>query len=300
MTTTLNRYIEDIKNGLRVHDDSQREVVRELQTHIEDRLQELKATGLNDEEAARKCLGLLGSASLVARQIYEAHSQGTWRQAVLAATPHLLFGVLFALNWWQYISWHAIVLLLVLGAAVYGWRHGKPTWMFPWLGYTLLPVIVAGIILSFLPKGWSFLAVAIYVPLAAWWLYRVIYQTVKMDWLFGTLMLLPLPMASGWVLALQPQNRLMEYDVNRVFQLAPPIGLSFLAMALSVLTFVRLRQRWLRITLLVISGLLTLTMIAYYASGTLTLPAFLLLLLTTSGLFVIPALLERRIRLKSS
>ncbi len=37
-------------------------------------------------------------------------------------------------------------------------------------------------------------------------------------------------------------------------------------------------------------------MVAYYANGRLSLPAFLVLILAMWGLFLIPALLERRIR----
>ena len=125
---------------------SQKEIISELETHIEDEVEEMKEAGLPEEEATETCLGLLGSAKLVAHQIYEAHSQGSWRQALLASMPHLLFGLLFALNWWQYVGWLSLALLLVLGMAVYGWWHGKPTWFFSYLGYSLLPVLVAGLL----------------------------------------------------------------------------------------------------------------------------------------------------------
>jgi len=296
MPTVLSHYLENIRDKLRLDSSEEREVINELETHIEDRLQELREAGLSEEEAAETCLGLLGSAKLVARQIYEAHSQGTWRQALLASMPHLLFGILFALNWWQHIGWLSVVLMLVLGIAIYGWWHGKPTWVFPWLGYSLLPVVVAGILLLYLPKGWSLLAILLYMPLALWWLYYIMAQTIRRDWLFSSVMLLPIPIIVGWVLAVEPQGRFTEYSMQRVYNFAPWIGLSFLALALAIAAFVRLRQRWLRIAILIISGLLTLTMIAYYTDGRLALPAFLILILAMWGLFLIPALLERRLR----
>ncbi len=40
-------------------------------------------TALSEEEASENCLGVLGSAKLVARQLYETHSQGTWGQRLL-------------------------------------------------------------------------------------------------------------------------------------------------------------------------------------------------------------------------
>lgn len=127
MITALSHYLESVRENLRLDLSSEREVIHELETHIEDELQELTEAGLSEDEAAKTCVKLLGSAKLVAQQIYEAHSQGTWRQALLASMPHLLFGLLFALNWWHGIGWLLIMLILVLTMAVYGWWHGRPT-----------------------------------------------------------------------------------------------------------------------------------------------------------------------------
>jgi predicted Na+-dependent transporter len=57
-----------------------------------------------------------------------------------------------------------------------------------------------------------------------------------------------------------------------------------------------LRQRWLKVVILVVSGLSTLAMVAYYAEGRLSWPVFLVLILVMFGLFLTPALVERRIR----
>ena len=300
MPTVLSHYLENIKGNLRLDFPEEKEVINELKTHIEDRLQELKESGLSEEEATETCLGLLGSAKMVARQIYEAHSQGSWRQALLASMPHLLFGLLFVLNWWHHIGWLLITLILILGAIAYGWWHGKPAWVFSWLGYTLLPVAMVGLLLPLLPQGWSWIAIFLYIPLALWWLYYIVDQTVRRDWLFSSLMLLPVPIIAGWFLAIEPQSGPTEYSIQRVHEFAPWIGLSFLALALTIVTFTRLRQRWLRIGLLFIAGLLTLTMIVYYADGRLSLLAFLVLGLAMGGLLLIPALLERRIRKSKS
>ena len=296
MVTILSHYLDSIRDNLRLDPSSEREVTSELETHIEDRLQELRQAGLSEEEAANTCVKLLGSAKLVARQIYEAHSQGTWKQALLASMPHLLFGLLFALNWWQGISWLLVMLVLVLSMAVYGWWHGKPAWLFPWLGYSLLPVVVAGLLLLYLPKGWSWVAILLYIPLALWLLYRVTVQTIKRDWLYSSLMLFPVPIILGWFLAVQLEGRFPEFSVERLHDLAPWIGLSFLALAVTAAAFIRLRRRWLKVAVLFISGLLTLIMAACYAEGRLGLSTFLVLILVLLSLFLTPALLERKIR----
>jgi len=296
VTTNLAHYLNDVRDNLRLDLSTEREVINELETHIEDRLQEMRQAGLSEEEAANTCVKLLGSAKLVARQIYEAHSQGSWKQALLASMPHLLFALLFALNWWQGIGWLSITLVLVLSMAIYGWWHGKPTWRFPWLGYSLLPVVVAGLPLLYLPKGWSWLAIVLYIPLALWLVYSIIVQTIKRDWLYSSLMLFPIPIIIGWFLAVELEGRFPEFSMQRLHDFAPWIGLSFLALSAAVAAFFRLRQRWLKIVILVVSGLLTLTMVAYYPDGRLSLTAFLVLMLVMLGLFLSPALIERKIR----
>jgi len=296
MVTELDNYLDSVRANLRLDLSSEREVTSELETHINDRLQELRQAGLSEEEAANTCVRLLGSAKLVARQIYEAHSQGTWRQALLASMPHLLFGLLFALNWWQGIGWLSVVLILVLGTALYGWWHGKPTWLFPWMGYSLLPVVVTGLLLLYLPKGWSWVAILLYIPLALWLLYRITVQTIKRDWLYSSLMLFPVPVILGWFLAVHLEGRFPEFSVERLQDVAPWIGLSFLTLAVTVAAFIRLRRRWLKVAVLFISGLLTLIMTACYTEGRLALPTFLVLTLVLLGIFLTPALLERKIR----
>jgi hypothetical protein len=296
MLTVLSNYIDSIRDNLRLDHSSEKEVLQELETHIEDEVKELRESGLSEEEAADTCLTLLGSAKMVARQIYEAHSQGSWTQALLAATPHILFGLLFALNWWQGVGWLLGMLVLILVMAVYGWWRGKPAWLFPWLGYSLLPVVAAALLLLYLPKSWSWVAILVYLPLALWLLYSITLQTIKKDWLYISLMLLPLPTIAGWFLAIEPVNQLPEHWLQRMQDFAPWIGLTFLALGVTVATFIRVRKRWLRVSVLVVSGMITLTMVAYYTEGRLSITAFLILMVVMLLVLLSPALMERTLR----
>ncbi len=296
MATIISHYLDSIRDNLRLDTSSEKEIISELETHIEDELQELKEAGLSDEEAANTCVRLLGSAKLVTRQIYEAHSQGTWRQVLLASMPHLLFALLFALNWWHHPGWLSVMLVLVFSMAVYGWWRGKPAWLFPWLGYSLLPVVVAGLLLLYLPKGWSWLTIVLYIPLVLWLLYSVVVQTIKRDWLYSSLMLFPVPVVIGWFITVGQEGKFPEYSLVHLRDFAPWIGLSFLALAVAVVSFVRLRQRWLKVAVLFVIGLLTLTVLACCAWSRLGLPNFLGLIVLMLGIFLIPALLERRVR----
>jgi len=294
LATELEHYLADLRDNLRLDPSSEREIINELETHVEDRFQEMRGAGLSDEEATKRCVGLLGSAKLVARQIYEAHSQGTWRQALLASIPHLFFASLFTLKWWG-IGWLPVMLAVVFGIVLYGWCHGKPTWLFPWLGYSLLPVVVAGLLLLYLPTGWSWLTILLYVPLVLWLLCYVTIKNLKRDWLYSALMLLPVPTVIGWFLAVKQEDKFSGFGFEYLYDFAPWIGLSFLVLGVTVAAFIRLRQRWLKILALVASGLLTLTMVTF-ASSKLGLFAFVILILLMLSFLLVPALLERRIR----
>ena len=296
MLTALNHYLETIRNNLSLDLSEEREIISELETHIEDSVEEMEKAGLSEEETTEKCLGILGSAKLVAHQLYEAHSQGSWKQALLASSPHLLFGLLFALNWWHHAFWLSAMLVLTFGATLYGWLHGKPTWVFSWLGYSLLPILIAGICLRYLPLAWSLWVIPFYFLLALWWLGYIVVQTLKRDWLFSSLMLLPIPAIIGWFLVVAPEGRVSEYSIQCLYDFTPWIALTFMALSLTIIAFIRLRKRWLKTAFLAISGLLTLGMVAYYAEGRLSLPAFLVLIVLMWVFFLVPPLLKHRIR----
>jgi hypothetical protein len=296
MTLNLTQYLENIRSDARLEQSDETEIMSELEAHIEDKLQELTDAGMTEEEAVKTCLSQMGSTKSIARRIYETYSQGSWKQVLLASMPHFLFGLLFVLNWWHYPAWLSLALVAVVATTFYGWSHGKPSWVFPWMGYTLVPVIIGGLMLLYLPRGWSFLAVLAYIPLALWWLFRIIITTIKRDWLFSSLMLLPMPIIIGWYLAISPYGELSEESLQQLYYFAPWIGLSFMGLALTIAVFIRLRQRWLRITLLAASGLITLSLIVYHSTGYVNNLAFLGLLVIMWGLLLIPPLLERRFK----
>ncbi len=294
MLVIISDYLENVKADLRLDNPRVREVINELSAHIEDKLEELKNEGLSEDEAARTCIRLLGSAKMIARQIYEAHSQGSWRQALLASMPHLLFFLLFALKWWQAIGFLFIMVVITAIVTIYGWWHGKPTWLFPWMGYFLLPIMAAGLALFYLPSGWSWLAILIYLPIALWLLSRVLRRAQKQDWIYTSLMLLPLPLVVTWYMAVSYEGIFSPYAILRLKIFSPWIGLSFLAIAIAVGTCIRLRKRWWKIASLSVTGTATITMVAYYAWSRLELPVFIALVVFMLGIFFIPALLESK------
>jgi hypothetical protein len=294
-----SNYTDKLKNYLRVDTTIESDVVREIRTHLEDKRHELIESGLSEKQATATATRLMGSPQLVARQIYEVYSQGSWLQAIFAALPHLLVAAFFALQWWQNTLWLLGILLGVVGTVLYGWFHGKPAWLFPWLGYCLIPVIAVGILLIYLPGGWAWLAVSAYVPLALLIIFSVTKQITRKDWLFASLMLLPIPIMLGWLLALwllalERDNGFLSGE--QLYEFAPLIAFSFAVLALTVATFIRVRQRWVKAGVLLTLEILVLVIMALSGKISINPSGWLALVLLAVILLLSPALLERKIR----
>lgn len=284
-------YFSDIKNSLKLEQSVKDEFLLELSTHIEDKCQELREKGLSEEEAEKEALESLGSAKLITRQIYEVYSQGTWKQALFAALPLLLIAILFALHLMPNIIWTVILCVLIFVAVVYGWCRGKPTWLFPWVGCLLLPAILTGIMLVYLPNGWTWFISATYIPLSLIVLILVVKQTLKRDWLFISLMLLPVPIVLGWSLSFSLGNKIL--DPVHIYETGMLIALSFAILALSVVVFVRVKQRWLKTWVLIIPEILVLALVTLSSSDSINFMGWLLLSALAIILILGPALLER-------
>ncbi len=296
MTPELAEYLETIRRDAKLEQFEESAVISELEAHIEDAVEGFVEAGYTREEAVQTCIKNMGGGKMISRLIYEAHSQGSWRQALLASAPHMVFGLLFALNWWQHPGWLTMVLLITLAFTAYGWIHGRPNWIFSWLGISLLPVLACGVALLYLPKIWSLAALLVYFPLAAWWLFRIVVETTKRDWIFASMALVPLPIIGGWFMAIVPDLSLSEATLERVSIYAPWIGLSFFTLALTIAVIIRLRQRSLRITMMVISGVATLSLVSYYCIGRMTITTFFGLMLVMWGIFLVPPVAERLVR----
>jgi len=293
MSAELKPYLRNLASGLRMEPSSESEMVRELSTHLEDRAQELCREGVGPEEAARIAFSALGPPRLLAKEFYEAYSQGSWRWAFLAALPHSLFALFFALHLWRNVGWLMLLFLAILGTASYGWRHGKPAWLFPSLGYLLLLVLGVGLFLLSLPL-WAAVVILAYIPLAWWLLSTVAVQAVRRDWLYGSMVLLPFPVILGWVLALRLQGRWADF-VRQGHSADPWIALSFLTLAVAAATFVRLRQRLFKTGALLTPELLILIMVSLSIQRLVGYIGFILLAILALGLLLSPALLEHRV-----
>ncbi|MDY7018597.1 MAG: permease prefix domain 1-containing protein [Chloroflexota bacterium] len=262
MESVLGSYLTTFKASLQIDSYVKESVAQELYTHLKDKSQELKGKGFSEEEADKFAVKSLGSPELVARQIYETHAQGSWQDAFLAALPHLIIALFFASYYWQNTTYLSVLLVTIVSVAIYGWHQNKPLWFFPWLGYYLLPVVVSGILLVYLSKGWGLVAMFVYVPLALFVVIYMVQQTVRRDGIYALLMLSPLPIMFGWLLSLGRVDEFISSDTVTV-QLgakAPWITVTFFALALATVAFVRLKQRRHKIAVLLIPSIAILTL----------------------------------------
>jgi len=295
MGSNISHYLNKFKACLKIDQTIRDGVAEELYTHLEDKSRELEENGLSKEEASKVAVQSLGSPELIAQQIYETHAQGSWKEALFSALPHFLVALLFTSYYWQNIIYVSIILALIVGIAIYGWLRGKPVWLFPWLGYYLMPVVVTGILLLSLPQGWGWIAALIYIPLALFAFIHIVRQTARRDWLYASLMLAPMLVTATWFSSLGTGSELLtdgiwlaSLQTNALW-----IVISFIALAAATIAFVRLKPRRYKIISLLIPPLVILFSVTVASRGNIDYWGWLILLFSLSA-FAIPVWMQAR------
>lgn len=292
--SNISHYLHRFKASLKIDHTIRDGVAEELYAHLEDRTRELEENGLSREEASKIAVQSLGSPELLAQQIYETHAQGSWKEALFSALPHLLVALLFTSYYWQNVIYVSIILGLTVGIAIYGWRRGKPIWLFPWLGYYLMPVVISGILLLSLPRGWGWIVALIYIPLALFAFIHIVRQTARRDWLYASLMLAPMLVTFTWFSSLGKGNELLASDwTTRLQTNALWIVISFVALAAATVAFIRLKPRRYKIISLLIPPLAVLFAVIAASGGNICTWSWLLLLFSLSA-FAIPLWMQAR------
>ncbi|MBM4443827.1 MAG: hypothetical protein FJ020_00815 [Chloroflexi bacterium] len=263
------------RRHLKLAPSAEREILCELYTHLDDRVEELEASGLSEEEAVAAAAREFGSLTAVVGDLNEVHSGNTWPQTLLAALPHIFFSLLFALQQWSSVGWLTVIVLSVVGVVVHGWRHGRPTWFFTWLGYALIPLLAVGLIIMdrALDRGspgaawWLWTATAAYFGVVAALFGVIMAQILKRDWLLGSLTIMPFLAVIGWFLTAQWRDRLLPNGAGTLEGLELWIALSLLTLAGIVILFTQLRERWLRVVVLLVAGLVVLMLMTLSSGG---------------------------------
>ena len=308
MPGAINNYLNALARRLHLDPHHEREILEELQAHIEDKAAELEAQGMDRESALAAAIAEMGEPRTVASRMYAVHSPGVWRDIMLAMLPHFLLAALFALHLWSHYFLVSLVLIGIAFVTWRNWRAGRPSkWSYTWLGYTLAAPALSWLLslIALGHGGWTllttgqlpfhtvfFLLLAGYVPFSMWVVFNVVSKIARRDWLLVSLTALPFPFLTSWVLFLNWSGGLWSDHAERMQQSDSARAFIFLALALTTAVFLRVGPRLLRI------GLLTLITSILIVITALSLPVDLgfvavgLMILASVAFLLSPAVLD--------
>ncbi len=268
MDRELDSYLHGLTRRFKLDPGTSSEISLELQSHLEDKILELREEGLTYEEAVSQALRDMGHPDHIAKRMYSVHSPGSWRDILLATLPHLLLAFLFAFHLWTRYS---LLVLLLIGITVVTLRSctaGRPKWTYTWLGYSMAaPALSWMLALVALAYGaWRFvttgslpfsfpiyLLIIAYVPFSLWIMAKVARRVVRQDWLLASLTALPFPFLTSWMLFLNGQGELWGPHTAKTLETDSDRALVFLALAITTGVFLKIGHRIMKIGLLTVS-----------------------------------------------
>ena len=306
MDEELRPYLHSLAKRLKLDPATQREILLELEGHLEDKARDLQAEGATREEALRRAVQYMGKPGLIAGRMYAVHSRGSWRDILLATVPHLLLASLFALNLWTRYVLLAIVLLAVTMVAISCWRGGKPKWSYSWLGYCMAAPALSWLLatIALVYGAWAFvttgrlpltpalyLLILAYIPFSLWVMARVVGPLVKQDWLMASLSALPFPFLTTWLLFFNSQGSLWGQAKIGMKDTDGERALVFLALAITTGVFFMVGNRLLKIGLLTISTALMVSFTVVSIPISFGIFAGILIILASVAFLLSPAVL---------
>jgi hypothetical protein len=279
MTSLVRGYLSDLGEQLHLATPKEREILHEFRDHVEDSARDLIEEGITADDAFSSAINDLGASRSVARQLYEVHTQGSWYHTALAVLPHILLSMMFAFGLWTAPGWLAILLLVAVVISVFGWRMGRPSWTYPWLGYCLVaPIVSWGLAMSavgygawgVLTRGSLPLSVPIYVVSFAYiagslWIVIRIVTKAHRDWVMASLTILPVPFLTYWFLFFYNQPGMHSSSILHPRGVDSSAAVVFLILAGATALFFRIGRRVVRIALLAITApsLVVLSWLSY-------------------------------------
>lgn len=269
MTSQVRRYLGDLGRHMHLAASEEREVLHEIRDHIEDSARELIDEGIPSDDAFSTALDGLGASRSIAGQFYKVHTQGSWYHTALAVLPHILLSSMFAFGLWRSPGWFAVLLFVAIIISVIGWRKGRPTWTYPWLGYCLVaPIVSWGLAMSAIGYGaWGVLtqgslplgtaiyfASFVYVAASLWIAFRVLTRAAQPDWVMASFAVLPVPFLTYWFLFFYGQEALLSSQGAPFQGVDSSAAVVFLILAAATALFFRISRRVIRVALLMITA----------------------------------------------
>ncbi|MDA0264247.1 MAG: permease prefix domain 1-containing protein [Chloroflexi bacterium] len=311
MPFEVSNYLHALAHKLHLDPDEEHDIIQELEGHLDDKVADLEAQGVNRDTAMTRAVAEMGAPNAVARGLYEVHSTGVWRDVLLATIPHFLLASFFALHLWSEYFLVSLLLIAIAFVTWRNWRAGSPSkWSYSWMGYSLaapaLSWLLALITISYgiwtllttgqLPFNVVFFFLLIgYLPFSMWIMANVIFKMVKRDWLLTSLTALPFPFLTSWILFLNWQGGLWSDHAERMQDTDTARAFIFLSMAVTTAVFLKVGPRLLRIGLLTVTTSILVIVTAASLPVNLNVVAVLLMIVASVTFLLSPAMLESKL-----
>ena len=310
MTPELKAYLEEVRAELRLDPPSERQIMRELCTHVEERIQELRAQGVPEIQAVRDVTVQLGRPKVLSGLLYQAHSKGSLKDMALAAAPHVAMALLFSLGLWRDLVWAPATLALIVAVTLYGWWAAKPRWLFPWIGYALAPMVVCAYLsapnlgralfwpafgLDAAPHPAAALAVIAFFLVAGWIVVSTFLGVVRRDWILASLMISPLPLLVSWLMYTQKAGGILNGDIQAMHSADGSMSLIFLASGLTAVAFMRIGRRGHKLTVLLAATVIGSLGLLHVHGSAVTPGSVLIVSVALLAFFFFPSFVESKV-----
>lgn len=274
MQAAVITYLDEVRAHLHLDSGTERRVISELYAHFQEKVNDLQQQGMREPEATREAIVSFGSARSIARLMYEAHSRGSWTEVLISCQPHLIVAALFATHVWRYPALLAAAFITITLTALFGWRRGTPNWLYSWLGYAVFPLMilsyvsrepVARTVLFFIrgtgapAPAWQLAALLVLYAFTVWLLVSAVLRVARRDWIFVSLMLLPLPVLAVWLVSVTQggghildalrglEARFSRWDTAMAYFCA--------TLGVTSMLFIRIRQRAVKVLAIISVGI---------------------------------------------
>ena len=276
MQREVAAYLVEVRSHLHLDPPTERRMISELTTHFDEKVGDLEAQGLSEGEAVRSALSSFGEARSIARLLYEAHSRGSWTDALIGCQPHLIVAALFVTHVWRMPLLLGTAFAAIVVIALLAWRNGSANWVYSWMGYAAVPLVFVVCYLSLDPLSrtvWFFLSgqgvpapfwhlglLGVLDLLALWLIAATAIAVARRDWLLLSLMLLPLPVVGLWLITVTQSAGVLVDALRgletRFSRWDAAMGYVFAVLGVATALFVRLRQRALKVAAVIAVGII--------------------------------------------
>jgi hypothetical protein len=139
-------WIEKIKGLLDLSSCQKEEVLHELSTHLEEKIEELEREGLSEDEAGARMAKVMGSSEKIAQEFNQVYARGSEKEAILASLPYFICFSLLSFG----LEKNMGALILAGGSVILAMFLGRTTrssWVLTWVGYSFVLLFALGFVM---------------------------------------------------------------------------------------------------------------------------------------------------------